>query len=139
MQHKFITLNAPLGQFSASTGFLTYVYCPYPRLVELFGQPQRLSCRNNKIACSWVVLWDDNRTNTIYDYKTSTHYMGEEGIEPEHMHVWHVGGSIGSNADRILRMCYSNFTAEKLLRINDCYKENNTFRRLSEMAGEELL
>ena len=62
----------------------------YTRLCELFGSP--MSGRDNKSSCNWVLEFEDGLIATIYDYKLSKKYLGENGLSVNDMKLWHVGG-----------------------------------------------
>ena len=62
----------------------------YTRLCELFGTP--MSGRDNKSSCNWVLEFEDGLIATIYDYKSSKNYLGEDGLWVSEMKAWHIGG-----------------------------------------------
>ena len=62
----------------------------YTRLCELFGSP--MSGRDNKSSCNWVLEFEDGLIATIYDYKSSKKYLGEDGLSVNDMKSWHIGG-----------------------------------------------
>ena len=62
----------------------------YTRLCELFGSP--MSGRDDKSSCNWVLEFEDGLIATIYDYKLSKKYLGENGLSVNDMKSWHIGG-----------------------------------------------
>ena len=62
----------------------------YTRLCELFGTP--MMGRDNKSFCNWVLEFEDGLIATIYDYKSSKKYLGEDGLSVNDMKSWHIGG-----------------------------------------------
>ena len=74
-----------MGMIGGDENPLTYI-----RLCELFGTP--MSGRDDKSSCNWVLEFEDGLIATIYDYKSSKKYLGEDGLSVNDMKSWHIGG-----------------------------------------------
>jgi len=69
---------------------------PYSKIVEVFGEPEQTG--HDKTDVEWTILFDDGTTATIYNWKNGRAYCGEDGLEPEQITDWNVGGFHGTAA-----------------------------------------
>tara|TARA_R100001594_G_scaffold64860_1_gene99186 strand:+ start:1016 stop:1513 length:498 start_codon:yes stop_codon:yes gene_type:complete len=69
---------------------------PYSKIVEVFGEPEKTG--HDKTDVEWTILFDDGTTATIYNWKNGRAYCGEDGLEPEQITDWNVGGFHGTAA-----------------------------------------
>ena len=83
--YEKITGSHFMGMIGGDENPLTYT-----RLCELFGTP--MSGRDDKSSCNWVLEFEDGLIATIYDYKSSKNYLGEDGLWVSEMKEWHIGG-----------------------------------------------
>lgn len=68
------------------------IVCSYDTLVALFGEPNAES-DGYKTSAEWC-LETPFGIATIYDYKECKTYCGEnDGLEPEDITTWHIGGA----------------------------------------------
>jgi hypothetical protein len=68
---------------------------PFSRVVAVFGEPREAD--GHKVAFEWAITFADGTVASIYDYKASSLYLGEDGPTPEQMRAddfsdWHIGG-----------------------------------------------
>lgn len=76
----------------------------YESLVHLFGQP--LEGDGYKTQAEWVIRFEDGTIATIYDWKLGACYVGEEeGIEPQEILSWHIGGKDRHAYDLVVEVC----------------------------------
>jgi hypothetical protein len=61
----------------------------YQRLVEIFGDPEP---GGDKTDVEWTILFDDGTVATIYNWKDGRNYCGANGLDPEDIQSWHIGG-----------------------------------------------
>lgn len=80
------------GGSVAGTHYVGEIYTTYKKLVKTFGEPEEKD--GYKVRVEWRLTFDDGQVATIYDWKVSDEYYGEEGagIPLEELDVWHVGG-----------------------------------------------
>ena len=69
---------------------------PFSKLVDIFGEPEKTG--HDKTDVEWSILFDDGTTATIYNWKNGRAYCGEDGLEPEQITDWNVGGFHGTAA-----------------------------------------
>ena len=74
------------------TSLQGYIKASYEQLVQTFGQ-QKHNGDGWKTTCEWALEWEDGTVATIYDWKQSTDYLGEDGIHYEDVTDWNVGGN----------------------------------------------
>lgn len=80
---------------SNGTSLQGYVNATYPRLRELFGEPD--DGDQYKVSTEWVIRFNDGAVATIYDWKQTSNYEGGRWT-PEAFrangepHEWHIGG-----------------------------------------------
>ena len=81
------------------TSLQGYINATYDQLVSLFGEPMD-GC-GYKTDCEWIVTdMDEGTIGTIYNWKNGRNYLGAQGLYPEQITRWHVGG-IGRDAVRM--------------------------------------
>lgn len=74
----------------SGTSFRGYLLSTYDQLCTTFGEP--VSCGDgHKIDAEWLID-TPHGVATIYNYKDGRAYMGEKGLDVEHICEWHVGG-----------------------------------------------
>ena len=66
--------------------------CKYETLVKVLGEPLKGS-DDFKTQAEWNIEYKDGTITTIYDWKQGKGYLGEQGIEPEDVVEWNVGGN----------------------------------------------
>ena len=66
--------------------------CKYETLVRVLGEPLKGS-DDFKTQAEWNIEYKDGTITTIYDWKQGKGYLGEQGIEPEDVVEWNVGGN----------------------------------------------
>jgi len=77
---------------TVGTSMKGYIYIDYDRLVEALGDAEGAGDRC-KTERQWVLEFKNGDIITIYDYKQSIEYLGEEdGLDVEDIVEWHVGG-----------------------------------------------
>ncbi|MBU3613194.1 hypothetical protein [Polynucleobacter sp. MG-27-Goln-C1] len=65
----------------------------YESLVQAFGEPES-NGDGYKVSCEWSLMFEDGTYATIYDWKCSKAYCGEEhGIDAKDNTDWHIGGT----------------------------------------------
>jgi hypothetical protein len=67
-----------------------YVHLKYEQLVAAFGQPTEAD--GYKVDAEWGLRFDDGEIVTIYNWKNGKNYCGPDGLRPEEITEWHVGG-----------------------------------------------
>jgi len=81
--------------------YLGTINCLYDRLVEIFGEPtkkivnefdQQIFNCDNKTSCEWIIELDNGNVVTIYDWKLSRLYLGDDGLWPDEITTWNIGG-----------------------------------------------
>ena len=88
MEIKYINnINTKISGTSGKGSFI----CEYKTLVKVLGQPEEGD--EYKIQAEWDIEYKDGTVTTIYDWKQGKGYLGEEGIEPEEVIEWNVGGN----------------------------------------------
>lgn len=88
MEIKYINnINTETSGTSGKGSFI----CEYKTLVKVLGQPEVGD--EYKTQAEWDIEYKDGTVTTIYDWKQGKSYLGEEGIEPEEVIEWHVGGN----------------------------------------------
>lgn len=115
---QFIThnQNSNLLDKTRGTGYLCDLKCTYKDIVNMFGLPVLVNSYDKKISCKWIIEWNNEELNTIYDYKESVDYLGvERGKHRTEIVDWHIGGNSGKGANRICQLIYADKTAEELL------------------------
>lgn len=70
---------------------------PYELLIHALGSPHWSymdddNAVEDKVDVEWVFKFDDGDIVTIYNWKNGKAYLGEEGLHPEEITEWHVGG-----------------------------------------------
>ena len=68
-----------------------YIECDYKTLIEVFGNPDT-ECDGYKVDREWILKFGDGTVATIYNYKDGKNYCGPDGLAPEDIKKWHVGG-----------------------------------------------
>lgn len=63
----------------------------YERLVEVFGEPYKYE-PIEKSDVEWIIKFDTGEIATIYNWKNGVNYLGEEGLPPEDIKDWNIGG-----------------------------------------------
>ena len=82
----------------------------YQSLVDTFGEPNSTG-DDYKVSCEWVLRFDDDTYATIYDWKTSKNYCGEEqGIDAKDVTDWHIGGT-SQRAEDLVTLAVLGVTA----------------------------
>ena len=72
--------------------------CNYITLVRVLGEPLKGS-DDFKTQVEWEIEYKDGTITTIYDWKQGKCYLGEEeGIEPNEVICWNIGGNHGTNS-----------------------------------------
>ena len=77
------------------------VDCSYDELIDLFGEPTSEESSDGKVQVEWVVLYDDGRVCTIYDWK-------EYDTEVRNVRDWHLGGNDGIAPKRVKKLIIDN-------------------------------
>ena len=72
--------------------------CKYEMLVKVLGEPIKESSLDFKTQAEWNIEYKDGTITTIYDWKQGKGYLGDEGIEPEDVVEWNVGGNHPTNS-----------------------------------------
>ena len=73
---------------------------PYSKLVDIFGEPEKTG--HDKTDVEWTILFDDGTTAIIYNWKNGRAYCGDDGLEPEQITDWNVGGFPGTAASMMV-------------------------------------
>ena len=67
--------------------------CNYETLVRVLGEPLKGS-DDYKTQAEWDIEYKDGTITTVYDWKQGKRYLGEEeGIEPNEVIWWNIGGN----------------------------------------------
>ena len=80
----------PRSHHVSGTSLQGYVDVSYARLVEVFGEPNDVGDQY-KIDVEWCIHTIDGDA-TIYNWKDSRNYLGEDGMDVEDIMDWHIGG-----------------------------------------------
>ena len=68
--------------------------CAYAILTDVFGPPDLEGSQDNKIDALWVLCWkEDGLVATIYNYKTSSYWLGADALPLELQRGWNIGGN----------------------------------------------
>ena len=70
------------------------VICTFPQLLDAFGKPMRLR-KDDKVDAQWAICFADEGIGTIYNWKNGQNYLGLEGLKPEDITEWNIGGFSG--------------------------------------------
>lgn len=62
----------------------------FSKLRKVFGDPQEGD--GYKVQAEWAIEFEDGLVATIYDWKLGPDYLGDEGIPPEDVVIWNIGG-----------------------------------------------
>ena len=76
----------------AGTYLQGYIRANYKQLLKAFGEPHDPNGDNYKTDVEWAFKFADGTVATIYNWKDGRNYLGPDGLEPENIHEWHVGG-----------------------------------------------
>lgn len=79
-----------IGVSITGTSLQGYIDAKYWRLVHAFGNP--FDGDGYKTDAEWAIQFDDGVIATIYNYKNGRNYLGEDGLSPQEIDHWHVGG-----------------------------------------------
>ena len=80
------TIKEDGNYISNNTCFQGAIECSHGLLVELFGPPTwDKESDDGKVKNEWVLLFDDGRVATVYDWK-------EYDLPVENITDWHIGG-----------------------------------------------
>ena len=95
MEIKYINdMRTDSNGTSGKGGFV----CKYETLVKVLGEPLKGS-DDFKTQAQWDIEYKDGTITTIYDWKQGKHYLGEEeGIKPNEVVCWNIGGNHGTNS-----------------------------------------
>jgi hypothetical protein len=66
------------------------VTATYKELTNLFGVPTKGDA--NKVEAHWAVKFSDGTVATVYNWKDSKSYLGEQGANVKDITEWRVGG-----------------------------------------------
>jgi len=81
------------------TFFQGEIEATYSQICSIFGRP--LDGDGYKVQAEWNVKFKDGTVATIYDWKVGYNYLGDEGIPPEDIVIWHVSGMEPTAVDRV--------------------------------------
>lgn len=77
------------GSKANGTSFKGEMIVPYYKIVEVFGEPKKVTDGDGKTSVSWTILYKDildrDMVATIYDWKTDVEYTDNN--------EWNVGGN----------------------------------------------
>lgn len=89
---KIVGINCEYkSKYSSGIG---HISCTYGKLLKLFGDPKRvLSLKTDQ---EWTLNFENGDHINIYDWKVGKSYLYEDGLDPEDITEWNVGGSNSS-------------------------------------------
>lgn len=73
-----------------------YITADYDELTAVFGEPTS-DGDGYKVDAEWDLVFADGTVATIYNWKNGHNYLGEEGLPPECITRWHIGGHSSRN------------------------------------------
>ena len=79
-----------------------YVTSDYSNIVQVFGEP--IECDSYKVDAEWVICFSDGKIATIYNWKDGKNYCGDDGLDPEDIKEWHIGGKSTKVVSRIQKL-----------------------------------
>ena len=79
-----------------------YVTSDYSNIVRVFGEPTE--CDGYKVDAEWVIQFSDGKIATIYNWKNGKNYCGDDGLDPEDIKEWHIGGKSTKVVSRIQKL-----------------------------------
>ena len=77
------------------------VDCSFDELIDAFGHPTSGKSADEKCQVEWVILFEDGRVCTIYDWK-------EYDTPVEHVRDWHLGGQDNIAPKRVKELIMDN-------------------------------
>jgi len=110
----FKTHNDDMSISAGGTCGQGFVASDYANIVRVFGKP--IVCRGYKTDAEWIILFDDGKIASIYNYKTGKNYLGPDGLDVEDITYWHIGGSCRSVKERILLLLSDDWGAFESIR-----------------------
>lgn len=83
----------------AGTSLQGCIDCDYDTLVRAFGLP--FDGDGYKVDAEWNIVFEDGTRATIYNWKNGRNYCGDEGLYPEEITEWHIGGFDKKAVERV--------------------------------------
>ena len=86
------------------TSLQGYMDISYEKIYDILGEPN-LETDGYKTDAEWGIRFPDTgEVATIYNYKTGTNYLGAEGLDPQDIRDWHIGGRDKSIVERVCKL-----------------------------------
>lgn len=82
------------------TSLQGYIEADYDELVACFGEPTSEG-DGYKVDAEWELKFADGTVATIYNWKNGHNYLGEDGLPPECITNWHIGGKTARAVERV--------------------------------------
>ncbi len=76
------------------------VRASYKQLLKVFGESHGND--GYKTDFEWSFEFDDGTVANIYNWKDGKNYLGPDGLEPENIYEWHVGGHSQKAVARVI-------------------------------------
>jgi len=81
-----------------------YMDISYEEIYNILGEPN-LENDGYKVDAEWGIKFPDTgEIATIYNYKTGTNYLGAEGLDPQDIRDWHIGGRNKNVVERVCKL-----------------------------------
>jgi hypothetical protein len=86
------------------TSLQGYMDISYDEIYNILGEPN-IENDGYKVDAEWGIRFQDTgEVATIYNYKTGTNYLGAEGLDPQDIRDWHIGGHSKKIVARVCKL-----------------------------------
>ena len=80
------------------------INCSYDDITDILGYQLDSGFDDYKSDAEWHIEFDDGTVATIYNWKNGRNYLGDQGLYPEEITEWHVGGRDKKALDKVMKV-----------------------------------